>query len=198
MKIWVSIAGATLFAVSGLLAAADFRVTAVYGSGERLGALVELEGMTKSVKAGDIVGGNRIAAVVAEGVELDLDGERVLVPLGGGSAVRIPPTAAEPTRQVKLAPLRDLVPQLKRVEQSLRDEQDDVTVQVAVARALGLPDQARIVALRKEGEVDGPRDALRKVRRALARGELPQVIVENVQGMHMVYIEPGDAGEPRR
>lgn len=55
----------------------------------------------------------------------------------------------------------------------------------------------RIVAIRRQ-DFDGPKEALRKIRQALARRDWPQVTVENVEGMHEVYIEPADAGGPMR
>ena len=55
----------------------------------------------------------------------------------------------------------------------------------------------RIVAIRRP-DFDAPKEALRKIRQALARRDWPQVTVENVEGMHEGYIEPADAGGPMR
>lgn len=174
--------------ITGSPLAADFRVEGVYGLPGDLRALVNSKDETETVRAGSIVNGVKIVGVVPKGVQIEHDGQLVLVPIGGGAAARAPEITGM-VDSIDLGPRDEAAARLRAAEKALTAEADERAVAAGVARALSLPEQARIAAIRGV-EIDGPLDALRTIRKAVAQGRHPHLNIANVPGMDEIYVGP--------
>jgi len=170
-----------------------FRVTGVFGRPGALAAMVETEAGYSIVRADDQLAGGRVAEVVPEGIRLERAGAVKLVRLSGADGPGGGAGTPEKTITAEMPPRGQALEELGRVERAMSGDQSQDWA--AAASALQLPEGVVITRVNEESVRDA-KDALRQVREALEREEIPGLTVDGAEGRFRVYVTPADAGMP--